>query len=266
MTRKAGTGSMGAVGQAALDRAFDDKSLMLVYQAIHETRTRAVVAAEALLRQRRQSGEIREAQVIAKAAEKGPDVFALDSWSVVTACRDAVRWQRGAPDVRLNVNLSPRELQQPGVVDRISGLVAGCGISPASVNLEITEVSYIEHPESITPILHELKSLGLSLWLDDFGTRHSSITHLHQFPVDGIKLPGEFVVDLPHDERSRAIVKGLIAIAHDLGIRVTAEGVETDQQLDYLREAGCDFIQGFLFSMPMLASDFERYVASTGAN
>jgi EAL domain-containing protein (putative c-di-GMP-specific phosphodiesterase class I) len=251
------------VKQAALERAIDDTdSLVLFYQPIHDAKTREVIAAEALLRQRRESGEIREASAISKAAEEAPvaDLFTLDSWTTDTAYRAAARWQAhpSARDVRLNVNLSPREFQEGDVIARLRTLVTGCGIDSRLINLEITETSYIKHPDDTMHVLEALKEYGLQLWLDDFGTGHSSVQHLQKFPLDGIKIPAEFVKDLQKNQRSQVISRGLVTMAHDLGFKVIAEGIEHQEQLDFLRDAGCDYIQGFLFSKPMALEDFEQ--------
>lgn len=244
-------------GQSALDRAIDgaDGGLLLVYQPIHDARTGSIWAVEALLRQRRSTGEIREASIITDAAEEscGPELFVLDSMLVRRAYSEAAHWP-----VRLNVNLSPREFQEGAVLDRLSKLVKSCGIDTRRVNLEITETSYIEHPEETMEVLLALKDLGVSLWLDDFGTGHSSLTHLQHFPVDGIKIPGTFVRPLPDDERCSAITRAMISLAHDLGIAVVAEEVERQEQLDFLLDLDCEYIQGFLFNKPMTADELER--------
>ncbi|HEX6095749.1 MAG TPA: EAL domain-containing protein [Thermoanaerobaculia bacterium] len=256
--------------QAALDRALrqssgqaidGDQDLLLVYQPIHDARTGAIWAAEALLRQRRDSGEIREASIITEAAEEstGPELFMLDSMLVKRAYLDAAGWG----GVRLNVNLSPREFQEGNVLDRLTALVTSCGIDTHKVNLEITETSYIEQPEETMEVLYALRKLGLQLWLDDFGTGHSSLTHLQHFPVDGIKLPGAFVRPLPHDERCTAITRALIALAHDLGLHVVAEEVEEQAQLDFLVDQGVEYIQGFLFSKPMTLDRFQATLAAS---
>lgn len=250
---------MAGVGQQALDRAIDGETeLVLLYQPIHELRGGAVYSAEALLRQRRKDGEIREAAVVTEAAEEGngPDLYALDDLIVKRAYTDAARWQARFPDVRLNVNLSPREFQEGNVIERLTGLVTACGIDTTKVNLEITETTYIEDPEKTTRVLEAMQDLGVGLWLDDFGTGHSSITHLQHFDVDGIKLPGAFVKNVPGERRCAAIVQSLIALAHDLGIAVIAEGVERREQFDFLRELECELIQGFFFSKPMTADAF----------
>lgn len=248
--------------QAALDRALADaEGLLLVYQPIHEIRSARIVAAEALLRQRRESGEIREARIITEAAEEAPheDLFALDSIMVEKAYRAAAHWQTAAAaDVRLNINLSPREFQEGHVLPRLTKLISGCGIDPHRVHIEITETSYIEHPDETMEVLRALKTLGIGLWLDDFGTGHSTLTHLQKFPVDGIKIPGQFVSEVERDRRCRAIVWALINVAHDIGLKVIAEGVEHASQRDFLSRCGCDFVQGFLYSKPMEAEDLEK--------
>jgi EAL domain-containing protein (putative c-di-GMP-specific phosphodiesterase class I) len=248
-----------AVAQAALERALDEKDdLVLLYQPIHHARTREIYGAEALLRQRRESGELREAKIIHEAAEEscGTELFTLDNILVKKAYTDAAAWQAQHPEVRLNVNLSPREFQEGNVMKRLTPLITSCGIDTRKVNVEITETSYIDHPVETMDILEALKELGVSLWLDDFGTGHSALTHLQCFPVDGIKLPGAFVKPLPDDPRCRAIVTALLALAHDLGMAVVAEEVERQEQLDFLLERECEYIQGFYFSKPMTAERF----------
>ena len=254
------------VAKAALDRAIEDyDQLLLVYQPIHDARTREIYAAEALLRQRRESGEIREATIIHEAAEEGPrcDLFHLDSMLVKTAMVDAARWPE---HIRLNVNLSPREFQEgKNVLKRLTELITSCGIATHRINLEITETSYIEKPEETMEVLEELKKLGLQLWLDDFGTGFSSITHLQHFPLDGLKIPGAFVRDLESDPRCRAIVRALISLSKELGLRVIAEEIENEAQLDFLLEHDCELIQGFLFSRPMELEDFLEVSALPGS-
>jgi EAL domain-containing protein (putative c-di-GMP-specific phosphodiesterase class I) len=248
-------------GQAALARAIDgDADLTLVYQPIHDARSGAIWGAEALLRQRRANGQLREASIITEAAEEscGPELFQLDSILVRRAYLDAAHWN----GVRLHVNLSPREFQEGNVLDRLTALVTSCGIDTRQVHLEITETSYIEQPEETMEVLGAIRKLGVGLWLDDFGTGHSSLTHLQHFPLDGIKLPGAFVRPLPEDPRCAAIVRALMRLAGELELEVIAEEVETQEQLDFLRGLGCVLIQGFLFSRPMTAEAFATRLSS----
>lgn len=256
---------MNDVGQAALDRALEeDERLVLLYQPIHDARGGAIWSAEALLRQRRQTGELREAAIIHEAAEEscGPELFLLDHILVRKAYTNAAQWQSVAPHVRLNINLSPREFQEGRVVERLTALVQSCGIDTTRVNIEITETAHIEDLQGVEDVLRTLqRELRVGLWLDDFGTGHSAIEHLLHFPVDGIKLPGAFVRPLPSDERCRAITSNLLKMAHDLGLAVIAEEVEHRDQLDFLVEHGCEYIQGFYFNKPMTATALQQKVA-----
>lgn len=235
---------------------------MLFYQPIHDTVSRTIVAAEGLLRSQRGSGEIRSGEPIATGAEEGPDLFRLDSWTVKRAVRDAAHWQSsGWPDVRLSVNLSSREFENRGVGARLKKLVTTCGADPAKISVEITETHYIVDIDHTRRVLETLKETGIELWMDDFGTVHSSLSHLLRFPLDGVKLPGEFVAEVVTNQRAAAIVRSIIALAHDLDMKVIAEGVESPGQLARLRDWGCDYIQGFLFSRPMPLDAFEVELA-----
>lgn len=257
------------VAEAALDRALDEQEqLLLVYQPIHDARSGAIRAVEALLRQRRQTGEIREASIINEAAEESSrhKLFTLDHLLIRKAYRDAAQWQTTHPEVRLNVNLSPRELQEGNVLERLTALVTSCGVDVHKVNLEITEVSEIGDPEATRGVLRALKKLGVQLWLDDFGTGHSSLEHIQYFPLDGIKLGGAFVKPLPDDPRCAAIVRHVIALAHELGLAVVAEEVERKEQLDFLLALDCELIQGFLFSKPMPPEELQATLALASAS
>src|SRR5437763_5106257 len=231
--------------QSGVRRALDQDQLVLFYQPIHELESRRIVSAEALLRARRETGEIRSALPLTQAAEEGPDLFRLDSWTMHRAYADAAVWQKdGDPDVHLNVNLSPREFQEGNVLQRLHRLVTGSRNDLHKINIEITEVSYIEHPKQTTHVLDEMKDLGVQLWLDDFGTGHSSVEHLLHFPLDGVKVPGTFVSRLSSTQRARSITKAIIDLAHQLEMKVIAEEIEDRDQLEFLREMGCEYIQG----------------------
>lgn len=248
--------------RSGLRRALDQDQLVLFYQPIHELESRRIISAEALLRSKRQTGEIRSAIPLTQAAEESPDIFRLDSWTMHRAYADAATWQKSAgPDVHLNVNLSPREFQEGDFLRRLLTLVTGHGNDLSKINLEITEMTYIEHPKQTMRVLDELKELGVQLWLDDFGTGHSSIEHLLHFPLDGVKVPGTFVSRLTTDQRARAITKGIIDLAHQIGLKVIAEEIEDDDQLACLHEMGCEYIQGFLFSRPMPLDELQAELA-----
>jgi len=239
--------------QAALERALEFENLLLYYQPIHDARSGAIVAAEALMRQRRENGEVREAHAITEAAEDGSrrDLIELDEWMIRTAVRDAERWP-----IKVHVNLPPREFVEDDVASRLSRFEG------KQLVLEITETQTIVNVESPVRLLTALKKLGFGLWLDDFGSGHSTLEHLLHFPVDGVKIAATFIEDLPNDERSASITKAIIALAHDLGILVLAEGVEREEQLRFLVDHGCDLVQGFFFSRPMPREDLDSLFIS----
>ena len=239
------------VGVAALNRALEEKDLLLVYQPIHDARTGKIWSVEALMRQRRQTGEIREASVITETAEEGPELFRLDSWAMKQAFGDAASWP-----IQLNINLSPREFEETDIVSRL----LSCGVDPRKVQLEITETSYIERPEETVKVLRDLQDSGFHIWLDDFGTKFSTLTHLLHFPVAGLKLDRNFTCT--DERRARAIAKAMIDLAHELGMKVIAEEVETSDQLDFLLGCECDYIQGFLLSKPMTRDQLEGVIRS----
>ena len=246
-----------AAPRAGVRRALDQKQLVLFYQPIHELESRRIVAAEALLRARRRTGEIRSGEPIAAGAEEGPELWRLDSWMVRQAIADSERWK----DIRLHLNLSPREFEEGQIAERVKKFAPDI----SRLALEITETSSIRKPDETRRVIDELREHGIRLWLDDFGTGHSSISHLFYFELDGLKLPATFVRGLGADHRSEAIVRGIIALAHDLEMQVIAEGVETEMQLAFLRDQGCEFIQGFLFSEPMPRSEFEAMRAGASS-
>jgi EAL domain-containing protein (putative c-di-GMP-specific phosphodiesterase class I) len=255
------------VERKALDRAMaDTDQLVLVYQPIHVATTKEIWGVEALLRQRRENGEIREASIIHETAENsgGDELFRLDSLVIRRAYTEAAQWQSKLSPVRLNINLSPREFQEGNVHDRLSALVTECGIDTRLVNLEITEVSHIKDPRRTRSVLEALKERGVGLWLDDFGVGYSSVSHLQHFPLNGIKLPGDFIRPLPADARCRSITRALIGLAHELGLEVIAEEVETDEQLAFLLDHGCEYVQGFLLSRPLQFAQLEEMLASEG--
>ena len=240
-----------AAPRAGVRRALNQKQLVIFYQPIHELATGRIVAAEALLRAQRRTGEIRSAVSIAAGAEKGSELFRLDSWMMQHVCRDMARWD----GLRVNVNLSAREFEEGAILKRLRKLG---GVS--RLNLEITETSFIRKPKHVRRVIDQIRELGIQIWLDDFGTGHSSLTHLLYFDVDGVKIPEIFVKEM--SKRSKAITRSITDLAHDLDLPVVVEGVENEEQLEFVREAGCDFVQGFLFSRPMSAERFASAFSS----
>jgi len=235
-----------------LKQALAEDRLVLRYQPIFQARDLSPVAAEALLRWRSPDEEANDLGELLKAAERSPVIFALENWAMEVCFRDAAAWQSGPlPRLRVNLNLSAREFQRADLIDRVMTARQRHGLDPAKLTLEITETSAIGDPEEVAPLLARLRETRLQLSLDDFGTGHSSLAWLSWFPLDGVKIPGLFVSRLPGDDGCALIVSAVVQMAHRLGLRVTAEGIETDEQMAYLKDLGCDDLQGFLLAGPL---------------
>jgi EAL domain-containing protein (putative c-di-GMP-specific phosphodiesterase class I) len=221
--------------------------LTLKYQPIFAAADGRALSAEALLRWRRPEEESDDLSELLLAAERSPVIFALEAWAIEVCFRDAAAWQSGPlPDLRVNLNLSAREFHRADLLTRLTRALAEARLDPARLTLEVTETSAIHEPEQVSKMLERLRAMDLQLWLDDFGTGHSSLAWLSWFRIDGVKIPGLFVSRLPSDERCAVITSAVIDMAHRLGLGVTAEGIETDAQLAYLKAHGCDALQGFL--------------------
>ena len=235
--------------------ALDHDRVAVVYQPIFRLNTKDVVSAEALFRYDHPKHGLVGGAELAEAAETGPEIFPLEQRIMDRAFQDAASWQRRVPSIRLNLNLSAREFQGGTLIERFDVAVQRWKIDPHRLNLEITETSYIKSPEEIVPLLNTLKERGVGIWLDDFGTGHSSVSHLRYFPVDGIKIPSMFVCDIQSSERCRILIAGMVRLAHELSLEVVAEGVENEEQEEMLRSVDCDYVQGFLLGKPMSAED-----------
>ena len=177
------------------------------------------------------------------------------------ACRQMMEWQSRDIEIsRVTVNVSARQLQQEDFVSRVSRILDETGVSPKLVQLEITEGAVLKNVEHAIAMLKELREMGMGIALDDFGTGYSSLTYLKRFPVDAVKIDRSFVRDLDHDANDATIVSTVIAMAANLGLRVIAEGVETPQQLEFLRARRCAEYQGYLFSKPLPPEEFAELV------
>jgi EAL domain-containing protein (putative c-di-GMP-specific phosphodiesterase class I) len=230
--------------------------LTLEYQPIVRAADRRPLSVEALLRWRRPGEEGDPLGDLLSAAEHSPVIFALETWAMETCFRDAADWQRGPlAGLRVNLNLSAREFRRADLLRRIKDALDRTGLDPRQVTIEITESSAIHAPADAARIIERLRDMGLQLWLDDFGTGHSSLAWLSWFPIAGLKIPGLFAARVGCDERCDTIVAAVVGMAHRLGLRVAAEGVETEEQLSLLVRHGCDELQGFLLGEPAAARD-----------
>jgi EAL domain-containing protein (putative c-di-GMP-specific phosphodiesterase class I) len=190
------------------------------------------------------------AQFIPLAEDTGL-IVAIGRWVLRAACEQNVAWQkRGLPGIVMSVNLSPRQFKEPGLLGDVAGILAETGMAPDLLELEITESMIMQHVDIAAEKAAAMKKLGIRLAIDDFGTGYSSLSQLKRFPIDTLKIDRAFVRDIPQSEDDTAITRAVISLGKALGVRVVAEGVETPAQYDFLRENGCDEMQGFLFSKP----------------
>jgi EAL domain-containing protein (putative c-di-GMP-specific phosphodiesterase class I) len=245
-----------------LKAAMHEERMVLHYQPIVQADDSAVVYVEALLRWRTLDKEEHTPEELIRAAEQSPVIFKLEHWTLGEGFRAAAAWRRaGAGRARLNVNLSAREFVRPGLVGRVGRQLHAAHLDPRAVALEITETSSIHEFATVAEHLERLIAMGLEMWLDDFGTGHSSLEWLSNLPLHGVKIAGTFVERIPAEARCVAIVTRVIEMAHDLGLRVAAEGVETAAQRDLLAELGCDLLQGFFLYAPMPAQELPAALA-----
>ena len=248
-----------------LRRAMENSQLEVYYQPKYETRDLQVAGGEALLRWfHPERGQIPTADFIAVAEETGL-VADLGRWTLGQVCRDLVAWRAQGLDVpSMAVNVSGREFMRPDILMRISETVEQAHLPPALFELELTEGVLMRDAEAGRRSLLALKEFGFSLAMDDFGTGYCSLSYLKRFPIDTLKIDRSFVADIGTDSGDTAIVRAIIALGHDLNLKIVAEGVGTMEQLRFLRSEGCDMIQGFLMSPPVPARAFASLLRSAG--
>ena len=237
-----------------LKAAMHERGIALHYQPIVRASDSSIANVEALLRWRTPDEEQHTLEDLIKAAERSPVIFRLEHWTLGEGFRAAAAWPRaGADGARLNVNLSAREFVRPGLVGRVGRQLRAAHLDPRAVALEVTETSAIHEFDLVAEHLDQLTAMGIELWLDDFGTGHSSLDWLSRLPIHGVKIAGTFVERILAEKRCQVIVARVVEMAHDLGLRVAAEGVEREPQRDLLVAMGCDLFQGFLWHAPMPA-------------
>jgi len=245
-----------------LKAALEQQRLLLHYQPIVSAGDFRIARVEALLRWRTPQGEDENIEELIWSAERSPIIFKLENRILQEACRDAASWHKdGLHGVRVNVNLSAREFPRADLVRRVTRRLGSSGVAPSGLGLEITETSSLRDFAAVAEQIQRLIDMGIELWLDDFGTGHSSLEWLSHLPLHGVKIPGTFVKRLFSEKRCQPIVVRVIELAHDLGLKVIAEGVETEAQRDDLTRRGCDLLQGFLFYAPIPAAELTRALA-----
>jgi diguanylate cyclase (GGDEF)-like protein len=236
----------------------------VVFQPRVHLHDRRVVGAEALARwQHSTRGSVSPATFIPLAEEIGV-MDTLGIQVLTKTCARLSQWRRhGLAVDAVSVNLSPRQLRSRDLASVVSEVVARAGLQPADIELEITEGALVDDLDVTRAILHQLREAGFRIALDDFGTGYSSLSYLKTLPIDVMKVDRSFVIDLARNTGSQAIANAIITMAHTVGIRVVAEGIETAEQANLLRKWGCDEGQGYLFARPMPAGDFEAFVTAS---
>ena len=247
-----------------LKEALATERFVLHYQPIVDAREGRAARVEALLRWR-EGGEDDIPELI-QAAERSPVIFRLENWTLRQALAAGRDWRdAGLDGVRVQVNLSAREFPRADLVQRLRREMGAIGLAPEAVALEITETSRLDDFQAPAEQLRRLMAMGVELWLDDFGTGHSSLEWLSHLPTHGLKVPATFVARLFEDARCQVIVREMIALARELGLRTVAEGVEREEQRQFLVDHGCDLLQGFLFHPAMPAEALPEAIGKRSA-
>ena len=243
--------------ESNLRRALEREEFSLHYQAKVHLQSNRITGTEALLRwQNPELGSVSPAQFIPIAEDTGL-IVPIGRWVLQTACRQNVAWQQeDLPAVSMAVNLSARQFADEDLLQDIEGALRESGMAAELLELEITEGMVMQNPERAIKILTAIKNMGVRLAIDDFGTGYSSLAQLKRFPIDTLKVDRSFIRDIPSDAEDKAITEAIIAMSKTLRLSVVAEGVETAEQAQFLRDHGCDEMQGYYFSKPIGAREF----------
>jgi EAL domain-containing protein (putative c-di-GMP-specific phosphodiesterase class I) len=251
--------------ETRMHQAIADGELVLHYQPKLDVRTGDVLGLEALVRWEHPTQGLIPPKAFIRVAEETGLVAPLGGWVLHEACAQMAGWHAlGHDKLHVSVNVSARQFKLQDVPATVRSALAESGLPPEALELELTESVGIDPDGSVGAALLELQALGVRCSIDDFGTGYSSISYLHEYPVDTIKLDRSFVQDIG-DGDDAPIVRAVIAMAHNLGLRVVAEGVETKAQLTFLKRHRCDEVQGFLFSRPLLSADVIAFLDSRAA-
>ncbi len=249
--------------ERSLHHAFARQEFVVHYQPMIEIGTRRVVGAEALIRWMNPDVGMMSPDEFIPIAEECGLIFPIGEWVLRTACVQMKRWHdAGYGDLHISVNLSARQFQQHDLTTMIERILSQTGLPADALHVEITESTAMHNAELSLAIMTRLKQMGVHISIDDFGTGYSSLSYLKKFPIDTVKIDQNFVRDLSNDSNDAAIISAVISMARAMKLRVIAEGVETEEQLAFLRSQDCETIQGFLYSRPLSAEEFESLLAA----
>ncbi|MFK8019094.1 MAG: putative bifunctional diguanylate cyclase/phosphodiesterase [Pseudomonadales bacterium] len=237
-----------------------DDHFQLHYQPLIDINTGQLKGVEALIRWNHPERGFVPPDVFVPIAEECGLIIEVGDWVLNEACRQQVSWrEQGVGDIVVAVNLSSVQFQNADLVSSIKRTVLSAGMSPGKLELEITESGIMDKGETVIELLQELNEFGLKLAIDDFGTGYSSLSYLKHFPVHHLKIDRDFVTELPHNKDDAAIARTIISMGHSMKLKVVAEGVETEDQLQFLRDEQCDYAQGYYISRPVAANDFVKW-------
>jgi EAL domain-containing protein (putative c-di-GMP-specific phosphodiesterase class I) len=223
-----------------------------------DLRTGRIEAVEALIRWEDPVRGMIAPDTFIRVAEEAGLMQGIGRWTLEAAAAQSSAWNRANFRMPISANVSVNQLRDPNFYDHLRETLADYGVAPRNMRLEITESAAMADTAATTEVLSRCRALGMEIVLDDFGTHYSSLTYLQRLPIDTIKIDRSFVRDLPNNQHDAAIVRGVISLGHDLNRRIVAEGVERPEQLEWLRAAGCDVVQGFLIQRPMPAAFFNQ--------
>ncbi len=251
--------------QGSLHQAISNREFVLHYQPQIETVSGQVVGVEVLVRWMHPERGLVPPDKFIPIAEESDLIIQLGEWILQEACRQLAAWQAAGLHLRMSVNLSARQLRSTTLLRQVEKALQHYAFHPGDLELEITESVAMENPDATLRMLGQLRELGVELAIDDFGTGYSSLSHLKLMPLQRLKIDRSFVKDIEIDPDDAAICAATISLAHNLGLSVVAEGVETAAQLAFLRHLGCECVQGFLFSKALPASELEAWLAEREA-
>ncbi|MCL1468595.1 putative bifunctional diguanylate cyclase/phosphodiesterase [Argonema galeatum] len=251
--------SSGLALESSLRRAIEKEEFEVYYQPIVNLQTSQIIGAEALVRWFHPTrGMISPAEFIPVAEETG-SIVPIGEWVLQTACAQAQKWiAAGFSRFQVSVNLSARQFSQQHLSQRIVEILETTGLNPENLSLELTESILVENAEVAIATLNKLKHLGIHIAIDDFGTGYASLSYLKQFPFDTLKIDRSFLQDVTSDTQNTAIMTAVIQLAHNFNLKTVAEGVETQAELTFLSQQKCDAMQGYIFSRPLPAWEFEK--------